>query len=86
MVTFTNIPATFNSPSTMDNELMRVWQLVHELSDQLSHNQKLTNTLQSQAGSLKVLGCTPVQFMSLNNMTCVESGLSCRLRVLFEAV
>jgi hypothetical protein len=38
----------------MDNELLRVWQLVHELSDQLAHNQKIANTLQSQAGVLKV--------------------------------
>ncbi|RDB28463.1 hypothetical protein Hypma_016033 [Hypsizygus marmoreus] len=32
---------------------MRVWQLVYDLSEQLAHNQKLTNTLQVQAGSLK---------------------------------
>lgn len=38
----------------MDSELLRVWQLVHELSDQLAHNQKIANTLQSQAGALKV--------------------------------
>ncbi|KAG7452123.1 uncharacterized protein BT62DRAFT_926343 [Guyanagaster necrorhizus] len=37
----------------MDGELMRVWQLVHELSEQLAHNQKLTATLQSQARSLQ---------------------------------
>jgi hypothetical protein len=38
----------------MDSELLQVWQLVHELSDQLALNQKITNTLQNQAGSLKV--------------------------------
>ena len=38
----------------MDGELMRVWQLVHELSEQLAHNQKLTATLQSQARALQV--------------------------------
>jgi hypothetical protein len=38
----------------MDNELIRVWQLVNELSEQLAQNQKLANTLHSQAGSLKV--------------------------------
>ncbi|KAK0208957.1 hypothetical protein DFS33DRAFT_1306566 [Desarmillaria ectypa] len=37
----------------MDSELMRVWQLVHELSEQLAHNQKLTAALQSQARSLQ---------------------------------
>ncbi|EGO05262.1 hypothetical protein SERLA73DRAFT_157852 [Serpula lacrymans var. lacrymans S7.3] len=37
----------------MDNELLRVWLLVHELSDQLAQNQKFTNALQSQADVLK---------------------------------
>ncbi|KAL0951779.1 hypothetical protein HGRIS_008450 [Hohenbuehelia grisea] len=37
----------------MDNELFRVWQLIHELSDQLSLNQKITTTLYTQAGGLK---------------------------------
>lgn len=41
----------------MDSELLRVWQLVHELSDQLALNQKIANTLQSQAGVLKVGSC-----------------------------
>jgi hypothetical protein len=38
----------------MDNELLLVWQLVNELSEQLAHNQKITTTLKSQAGALKV--------------------------------
>ena len=38
----------------MESELLRVWQLVHELSDQLVHNQKIASILQSQAGALKV--------------------------------
>lgn len=38
----------------MDTELLRVWQIVNELSDQLAHNQKLAGTLKSQAGLLKV--------------------------------
>lgn len=38
----------------MDNELLRVWQLLHELSDQLNHNQKISTALQSQAHALKV--------------------------------
>ncbi|KIY73450.1 hypothetical protein CYLTODRAFT_387109 [Cylindrobasidium torrendii FP15055 ss-10] len=37
----------------MDNDLLRIWQLVHDLSDQLSHNQKLTASLQQQADALK---------------------------------
>ncbi|KAF9021758.1 hypothetical protein BDZ89DRAFT_957210 [Hymenopellis radicata] len=37
----------------MDADLMRIWQLVHDLSEQLAHNQKLTATLQAQANSLK---------------------------------
>lgn len=37
----------------MDNELLLVWQVVNELSEQLSHNQKLASALKSQAGVLK---------------------------------
>ncbi|KAF4573386.1 hypothetical protein EYR36_007898 [Pleurotus pulmonarius] len=37
----------------MDNELMRVWQLISDLSEQLAANQKITSTLLSQAGNLK---------------------------------
>ncbi|KAF9245731.1 hypothetical protein BU15DRAFT_40898 [Melanogaster broomeanus] len=37
----------------MENELLRAWLLVHELSDQLTHNQKMTSALQSRAASLK---------------------------------
>lgn len=38
----------------MENELLRMWQLINELSEQLSHNQKMTATLQSQVQLLKV--------------------------------
>jgi hypothetical protein len=38
----------------MENELILVWQVVNELSEQLAHNQKLTNALKTQAGLLKV--------------------------------
>jgi len=38
----------------MDNELLLVWQVVNELSEQLSHNQKITTALKSQAKALKV--------------------------------
>ncbi|KAF8807926.1 hypothetical protein BYT27DRAFT_7166272 [Phlegmacium glaucopus] len=37
----------------MENELLLVWQVVNELSDQLATNQKLAYNLQSQAGELK---------------------------------
>jgi hypothetical protein len=38
----------------MDGEFLRLWQLVHELSEQLAHNQKISLTLQAQADELKV--------------------------------
>ncbi|KAF7337595.1 hypothetical protein MSAN_02232800 [Mycena sanguinolenta] len=37
----------------MDNELVRIWQIVHELSEQLAQNQKATSALQAQAAALK---------------------------------
>ncbi|KAJ7755045.1 hypothetical protein DFH07DRAFT_920840 [Mycena maculata] len=37
----------------METELVRIWQIVHELSEQLAQNQKTTSALQSQAASLK---------------------------------
>ncbi|KAK7063862.1 hypothetical protein R3P38DRAFT_3382606 [Favolaschia claudopus] len=37
----------------MENELVRIWQIVHELSEQLAQNQKTATTLQNQAASLK---------------------------------
>jgi len=37
-----------------DNDLLRVWHLVLELSDQLAQNQKIADALQSQASLLKV--------------------------------
>jgi hypothetical protein len=43
----------------MDNELIRVWQLVHELSEQLALNQSVTETLQLQAKTLKVRAHCP---------------------------
>jgi hypothetical protein len=38
----------------MDSDLVRAWQLINELSEQLSHNQKIIATLSSQAGILQV--------------------------------
>ncbi|KAH7886168.1 hypothetical protein F5I97DRAFT_1878060 [Phlebopus sp. FC_14] len=37
----------------MDNDLLRAWLLIHELSDQLAHNHKLSNALQTKASSIK---------------------------------
>ncbi|KAG0707538.1 hypothetical protein DFH29DRAFT_979845 [Suillus ampliporus] len=37
----------------MDNDILRAWLLIHELSDQLAHNQKISSTLHSQAAALK---------------------------------
>ncbi|KIY46316.1 hypothetical protein FISHEDRAFT_12364, partial [Fistulina hepatica ATCC 64428] len=37
----------------MENELHRIWQMVHELSEQLVLNQKLAATLQSQTKALQ---------------------------------
>ncbi|KAJ7508683.1 hypothetical protein B0H11DRAFT_38956 [Mycena galericulata] len=37
----------------MEAELVRIWQIVHELSEQLAQNQKTTSALQSQAAALK---------------------------------
>ncbi|KAJ6623073.1 hypothetical protein B0H10DRAFT_1786993 [Mycena sp. CBHHK59/15] len=37
----------------MEAELVRIWQIVHDLSEQLAQNQKITTTLQSQAVALK---------------------------------
>jgi hypothetical protein len=40
--------------AAMENELVRIWQLVNELSEQLAHNQKMAGTLHSQMHTLKV--------------------------------
>ncbi|OJA08107.1 MADS box transcription factor [Rhizopogon vesiculosus] len=37
----------------MDNDILRAWLLIHELSDQLSHNQKMSNALHLQADAIK---------------------------------
>lgn len=37
----------------MENDLMRAWQLLHELSEQNAHNYKMAVALRSQAGGLK---------------------------------
>jgi len=38
----------------METELIRVWQLVSELSEQLARNQELATSLKNQALVLKV--------------------------------
>ncbi|KAJ3570622.1 hypothetical protein NP233_g4280 [Leucocoprinus birnbaumii] len=46
-------PFLQNAPPTMETELLRVWQLVSELSEQLARNQELASSLKSQAVVLK---------------------------------
>ncbi|TDL26397.1 hypothetical protein BD410DRAFT_741712 [Rickenella mellea] len=43
----------FSIERDMDSDLLRAWQLIHELSEQLAHNQKIVAALQSQANALK---------------------------------
>ncbi|KAL0576879.1 hypothetical protein V5O48_005114 [Marasmius crinis-equi] len=38
---------------SMENDLVRVWHLINELTEQLAHNSKITKTLQSQTSVLK---------------------------------
>ena len=38
----------------MDSDFLRAWSLIHDLSEQLAHNQKMISTLASQAGLLQV--------------------------------
>ncbi len=50
-----------------ESDMLRVWHMVQELGEQLSHNQKLVAQLKSQAVNLKVsLQNAPLgQFSSL---------------------
>ena len=44
----------YHQTPDMDGDFIRAWTLIHELSDQLAHNQKMIATLASQAGLLQV--------------------------------
>lgn len=44
----------FGMERDLDSDMLRVWHLVQELSEQLAHNQKLVSTLQAHANTLKV--------------------------------
>lgn len=46
---------------SIENDLVKAWQLLHELSEYNAHNQKLAANLHSVANSLKV--CYEVSFM-----------------------
>ncbi|KAF8591694.1 hypothetical protein K439DRAFT_1241440, partial [Ramaria rubella] len=37
----------------MENDILQLWRLVSELTDQLAHNRAITASLQAQAGSVK---------------------------------
>lgn len=73
-----------NSTSRMDNELLRVWQLISELSEQLAANQKITSNLLSQAGNLKVSiliiypACNPSTNTEQNQASDTASGFTLR--------
>ena len=43
-----------NVERDFDTDMVRVWHMVQELSEQLAHNHKIVGTLQSQAAVLKV--------------------------------
>jgi len=44
----------YHQAPDVDSDFVRTWTLIHELSDQLAHNQKMISTLASQAGLLQV--------------------------------
>lgn len=44
----------YHQAQDMDSDFVRAWNLIHELSEQLAHNQKMISTLASQAGLLQV--------------------------------
>lgn len=49
-----NMFGNVNVERDFDTDMMRVWHMVQELSDQLAHNHKIVGTLKSQATVLKV--------------------------------
>lgn len=42
------------NPDAMEEELMKMWGMISELSDQMQNNRHLANTLQNQASQLRV--------------------------------
>lgn len=38
----------------MDTDMLRLYQIVHDLGEQLAHNQKFAASLQAQSATLKV--------------------------------
>ncbi|SRR5258708_7762014 len=40
----------------MDSDLLRLWNLIHELSEQLNNNRAIATSLQLQAAQAKVVG------------------------------
>ena len=72
----------YHQTPDMDGDFVRAWTLIHELSDQLAHNQKMITTLASQAGLLQVR--TPKQSGCGSDMHSIIRRLrlgSMRLRV-----
>ena len=53
-----DLPAPYAMYHDLDGDLIRAWQILHELSEQNAINQKMAATLASQAHALKVcIGC-----------------------------
>ncbi|TFK70433.1 hypothetical protein BDN72DRAFT_818754 [Pluteus cervinus] len=52
----------------MDSELIRVWQLINELSEQLAQNQKLASTITLQSGELKAQASEANSGFALNRV------------------
>ncbi|KAL0066613.1 hypothetical protein AAF712_006417 [Marasmius tenuissimus] len=63
----------------MEHDLVRVWQLINDLTEQLAHNYKITKTLQTQAHVLQ--SCLPVLApSSLKNESAQVSNTGFNLR------
>ncbi|KAJ8472483.1 hypothetical protein ONZ45_g16633 [Pleurotus djamor] len=65
LTTSAALSSKLSTKPTMDNELVRVWQLICELSEQLAMNQKVTSNLLSHAATLKTQASESVTGFSL---------------------
>ena len=77
----------FSVDRDYEGDMIRVWHMVQELSEQLAHNQKLVATLQSQANTLKVGAIQGLCDKVLNRLpTIVGPGFTQRHRVCFTTI
>ena len=58
----------YHQAPDMDSDFIRAWTLIHELTDQLAHNQKMISTLASQAGLLQVRAERPLSGLCLKSI------------------